>query len=93
MHFKIQLIIDDDHGEIKTEDVINFKRSGNKTSLVGLSLVESKELLKSLQKQIVLYQAEAFSNSHLHCLCTRKRRIKGYTTTQFRTLFGIVARA
>jgi hypothetical protein len=55
MHFKIQLIIDDDQGEIKTEDVIHFERVGKQqANLVGLSLIESKELLKTLQKQIVL---------------------------------------
>jgi hypothetical protein len=91
MHFKIQLVIDDDHGEIKTEDVINFERVNKKDSLIGLSIIESKEFLKALQKQIVLCQAEEFSNSQRHCLCSRKRRIKGYTTIQFRTLFGIVA--
>lgn len=53
--------------------------------------MESKGLLKALQKQIVLCQAEEFSNTHRHCLCSRKWRIKGYTTIQFRTLFGIIA--
>jgi len=91
MHFKIQLIVDDDQGGIKTEDVFNFERVGKQASLIGLSLMESKDLLKSLQKQIVLCQSEEFSNSHRHCSCSQKRRIKGYTNIQFRTLFGIVA--
>ena len=72
MHFKIQLIIDDDQGEIKTEDVLNFERVEQQASLVELSLTESKELLKALQKQIVLCQAEEFSNSHRHCSCSQK---------------------
>ena len=44
MHFKIQLVIDDEQSEIKTEDIIHFKRVGKQASLVGLSLMESKDL-------------------------------------------------
>ncbi len=91
MYFNIQLTIGDDKGGVKTEDVIHFERADNESSLVGLSVMESKALLKALQKQIVLCQAEAFSKANKQCLCSRKRRIKGYTTIQFRTLFGIVA--
>ena len=89
MNFKIQLIVDDDQDQITTEDIIQFERDDN--SAVGLSLIESKALLKALQRSIVLCQAQAFSNSQRLCLCAKKRRIKGYTTTQYRTLFGIIA--
>ncbi|HDV5711117.1 TPA: PAS domain S-box protein [Legionella pneumophila] len=54
MNFKIQLVVDDDQGQIKTEDIIQFERDDN--SIVGLSLIESKSLLKALQRSIVLYQ-------------------------------------
>ena len=89
MNFKIQLIVDDDQGQITTEDIIQFERDDN--SAVGLSLIESKALLKALQRSIILCQAQEFSNSQRHCLCAKKRLIKGYTTIHYRTLFGIIA--
>ena len=92
MNFKIQLVIDDDQGEITTEDVIHFERNVGQNSIVGLSLMESKHILKSLQQQVVLRQAQAYSNAQKNCsCCSHTRRIKSYHTIQFRTLFGIVA--
>ena len=52
MKFKIQLHIEDDQGDIKIEDVIQFDKRCD--GLIGLSLLESKELLKELQKITVL---------------------------------------
>ena len=91
MHFKIQLVIDNDQGEITTEDMIHLDRLDGQGSMVGLSLIESKQLLKSLQRKIVLCQSQVFSDAQKYCACcSRKRRIKSYHTIQFRTLFGIV---
>ena len=92
MEFKIQLVIDDGQGEITIEDVIHLERQVSQNNNVGLSLVESKHLLKSLQQKIVLCQAQDFSNSQNKCpCCSHMRRVKSYHTTQFRSLFGIVA--
>ena len=92
MHFKIQLVIDDGLGQITTEDVIHLERQIGQNSIVGLSLIESKHILKSLQQKVVLRQAQDYSNAQRYCsCCSHTRRIKSYHTIQFRTLFGIVA--
>ena len=63
MHFKIQLVIDNDQGEITTEDVIHLDRQDGQGSMIGLSLIESKQLLKSLQRKIVLCQSQAYCDA------------------------------
>ncbi len=92
MQFKIQMIIQDEHGETKTEDIITLDKPGDKIRDVGLSLQESQELLKALQKTIICHQAEHYTKAHIACPhCQKKRRTKGQHTIQYRTLFGIVA--
>ena len=91
MQFKIQVSIADEHGETITEDVIVLDKSGHPQSLVGLSLSESKQLLKRLQQIIIHKQANQYASSHRQCpYCNKKRRIRGSYSIQYRTLFGIV---
>ena len=92
MQFSIQMIIKGEHGETKTEDIIALDKSGDKISDIGLSLQESKALLKTLQKMIVSHQAEHFTKAHTACQhCQKKRQTKGHHTILFRTLFGTVS--
>jgi len=57
----------------------------------GLSLQESKKLLKRLQQKIVLHQAKIYTLSHRNCPCCQKpQRSKGNHSIQFKTLFGTV---
>lgn len=67
MQFKIQMIIQDEHGETKTEDIITLDKPGDKIRDVGLSLQESQELLKALQKTIICHQAEHYTKAHIAC--------------------------
>ena len=77
MQLKIQMIIKDEHGETKTEDIIALDKSGDKISDIGLSLQESKALLKILQKMIVSHQAEHFTKAHIACPhCQKKRQTR-----------------
>ena len=92
MQFSIQMIIKGEHGETKTEDIIALDKPGDKISDIGLSLQESKALLKTLQKMIVSHQAEHFTKAHTACPhCQKKRQTKGHHTILFRTLFGTVS--
>ena len=92
MQLKIQMIIKGEHGETKTEDIIALDKSGDKISDIGISLQESKALLKTLQKMIVSHQAEYFTKAHIACpRCQKKRQTKGHHTILFRTLFGTVS--
>ncbi len=91
MQFKIQVVVEDHHGETLTEDVLTLDKSVDGKSLLGLSLLESKLVLKQLQKTIVNQQADHYTWAHRCCpSCHKKRRIKGSSDIQYRTLFGIV---
>lgn len=92
MHFKIQVVIEEASGEMTIEDIIHLDKRCESGSTLGLSLLESKQLLQTLQKTMVLNQAERYSASHQDCPCCHKKRtIKSYHTFQFRTLFGIIS--
>lgn len=73
MRFKIQVVIDDGQGETKTEDIIHLERSFGQNSPVGLSLIESKQLLKLLQQKMVLCQAKDFTASQKYCQCCSRK--------------------
>jgi len=91
MQFKIQVVVEDHLGETVTEDIITLDKSIDDESLVGLSLAESKRVLKQLQKSIVHQQADHYTEAHRCCpSCHKKRRIKGCYDIQYRTLFGTV---
>lgn len=91
MKITIRAVIDDEHGDIRTEDIIQFEKPTEQTNNIGLSLGESKRLLKTLQQHIVISQAQSYVNHHRGCPdCHKKRQIKGYHQIQYRSLFGIV---
>ncbi len=92
MQIKIQMVINDEHGETTIEDIIKLEKSSDTLSGIGLSLEDSKDILKSLQNNIVNYQAQVYTDEHTDCPhCEKKRRVKGNHIIQYRTLFGIVA--
>jgi len=83
------MVVNDEDGATTFEDIIKLDKSSDTLSGIGLSLEDSKDLLKSLQNNIVNYQAQVYT--HTNCPhCEKKRRIKGNHTIQYRTLFGIV---
>lgn len=92
MHIKIQIIINDDDEQSEIiEDVVHLEKQPTEHNNIGLSLQESKLLLQTIQKKIVLRQAEYYIKSHRCCSeCFKKRRIKSYHPIQYRTLFGVV---
>ncbi|MEM6486476.1 MAG: ISKra4 family transposase [Pseudomonadota bacterium] len=92
MHVKLQVIIDEPHGEPATVDIITLDKSISGEGLLGLSLDESKRLLKALQQTVVRAQVEAYTTAHRCCPhCGAPRRSKGHYDIQYRTLFGIVS--
>jgi hypothetical protein len=91
MHFTIQLLIEDEHHSNILEEVIHLKRDSTNADVVGLTLLESKQITKVLQNKIILQQAKKHADNQRTCLsCNKKRRLKSYQSLQFRTLFGIV---
>jgi hypothetical protein len=91
MKFNIQIVIDE-QGGVTIEDIIQLDKSFHSDNVIGLSLSDSKQLLKTLQQRLVAHQADMAVQSHRSCPhCHKKHRIKGYHTIQYRTLFGIVS--
>lgn len=92
MHFKIQVVIEEESGQSTLEDIVELNKGLDHKNTVGLSLLESKQLLQSLQRTIVLHQAASYSKAHQDCRVARRNaESKGHHTIQFRSLFGIVA--
>jgi hypothetical protein len=92
MKFKVQIVIDDGESETRIEDIICFDKNSDKGYCAGISLLESKQLLKTLQKKMILYEALAYTNLHQSCpCCLNKLRVKGHHNIQYRTLFGTVS--
>src|SRR5687768_9547588 len=91
MKFKIQLVIDDEQEQTRIEDILQLEKNNEQGYCAGLSLQESKQLLKILQQKMVLHQAENYTHSHRACpCCHQQRRIKGTHSIQFKTVFGTV---
>lgn len=91
MRFKIQIVVDDGHGETITEELLTLDKSSDGEGVIGLSLLESKQVLKQLQTTIVGQQANRYTQAHRCCSsCHKKQRIKGSYDIQYRTLFGII---
>ena len=91
MNFTIKLAVEDENGIKTIEEVFQINKECSDQCVVGLSLEESKQLLKKFQSIIILNQAEKHVSSKRKCLCCGKNQnIKGYCSIQYRTLFGIV---
>lgn len=91
MQLIIQIAITDESGEIRTEELMTLQKSGDARNDIGLSVSESKQLLKSLQQVVVQQQADEHIRHNIVCPhCLSARRIKGRQAIQYRTLFGVV---
>src|SRR5215475_2569471 len=90
MRVKLQLIIchDDGHEETAT-DVMTLNKNHKRIEHLGLSLAESKQLLSSIQRQLLQQQVTTFLDTHATCPdCRTPLKLKARGSTSFRTLFG-----
>ena len=73
MKFKLQLVCEIAENEaISTEDIFAFEKEFDSFESIGMSLAESKDMLKSLQQNIIEKQLEAFiKRKHLQN-CVKK---------------------
>ena len=91
MKVKIQIILDDEQGQTQVEDIICLEKNSGQGYCAGLSMQESKHLLKVLKQKIVLFESQVYTDSHRACPCCHKqRRIKDCYYIQYKTLFGTV---
>jgi hypothetical protein len=83
------LVENDDGDEILLAENIEFERESSALENLGLSLAESKELLRKTQQTMVQEQVREFLKESEICLhCRRKRLSKGKHRIVYRTLFG-----
>ena len=90
MRVKLQLVISHDEGHEETvTDVITLNKHNKRIEHLGLSLAESKQLLGTLQRQILKQQVNTFLDTHSTCPdCGTPLKLKDRGSKSFRTLFG-----
>ncbi len=93
MKFKIQLVVVADDGREETaQEIAVLDKDCHSVEHVGLTLAESKTVLKELQCQLVTQQVAVFTDASRPCPdCGTSRKIKGHHSLMFRTLFGNVS--
>ena len=76
MKFKIQLtIINSDDGKETSEDIILLDKQNERLEDIGMSLQESKNILKVLQEKIVHHQINDFVQSKRTCEDCKKGKL------------------
>ena len=90
MHIKIQLIVlSDDDQEQTLEEVITLEKEFEHLEQIGLTLTESKNILKQIQQTVIERQTAVYLKTHRQCeRCGKRRKLKSYHEIVFRTLFG-----
>ena len=89
MKFKIQVISISDDGQEQTREITTLERNELSLATLGLTLAESKAILKDLQEIVVEQQATTYSVSQQRCPdCGALRVSKGSHTIPIRTPFG-----
>jgi hypothetical protein len=92
MKISIQVKIENEQDQPIIEDIAQLVKGVTEEYLIGLSLSESKIVLKKLQTIIVAKQAQQYTEANRYYThCQQPRRIKGSTRIQYKTLFGIVS--
>lgn len=91
MKLTFPIVITDESGTSRTEELMILQKSGDTLNDIGLSVSESKQL-GSVQKSLVQQQADEYIHQHIRCPhCFTKRRIKGQQKIQYRTLFSVIS--
>jgi hypothetical protein len=90
MRVKLQLVVCHDEGHEETvTDVITLNKNNQRVEHLGLSLAESKQLLSTLQRQLLQQQVNTFLDTHSMCPdCRTPLHLKARGSRSFRTLFG-----
>ena len=90
MKISIQVTIDHEDGQsIITRPVTGFRRESLVTNTLGLTLAESKTMLKNVQSEVAQQQVEKHIQEHRVCSdCQKYQQTKGSNNMVYRTLFG-----
>jgi hypothetical protein len=90
MRVTLQLVICHDDGPEETvTEVITRNKQNQRLEHLGLSLAESKHLLRTLQRHLLQQQVATFLDTHATCPdCGAPLKLKARGSRSFRTLFG-----
>ncbi len=90
MRVKLQLVICHDQDQEETvTDVITLNKNNQRIEHLGLTLAESKQLLSTLQRQLLQQQVDTFLDTCSTCPdCGTPLKLKARANRSFRTLFG-----
>jgi hypothetical protein len=90
MRVKLQLVMYNDKGDEETvTDVITLTKNTQRIEHLGLTLAESKQLLSTLQRQLLQQQINHFLDMRSTCPdCGTPLKLKARGSRSFRTLFG-----
>ncbi|MBP9778580.1 MAG: ISKra4 family transposase [Rickettsiaceae bacterium] len=90
MKILVQVIIDHENGDPAIiKPIAEFRREDLSLGTLGLTIGESKLLLKNVQSELVSHQVEQYIFKHKTCnQCHKELKVKGYTEIAYRTLFG-----
>ncbi len=91
MKIKVQVVIESDSGDTKAvENIACLDRGTLRSEELGLSLAEARDLLESVQRNLVEQQVAEYLEQQTHCPCCDKKRLrKGqHSPLVYRTLFG-----
>lgn len=90
MRVKIQLVQCSDDGREETvTDIVSLNKDYHRIEHLGLTLAESKQLLKRIQKTLLHQQIDRYLQTRSQCAdCGATLKAKHYTNRSFRTLFG-----
>jgi len=92
MRLKLRLVtLAEDGQEIDVVDVATLDKGYERVEQVGLTLAESKEILRETQRHLVGRQVAAFVEARARCECGKRLGSKGHHTIVFRTLFGNIS--
>ncbi len=90
MQLTLQIVITDESGSSRTEELMTIQKSGETRNDIGLSVSESKLLLNTVQQSVVQLQADEYTQHHIRCPhCLAARRIKGKQKIRYRTLLAL----
>lgn len=90
MHFKLKLVLESEDGiETVSNDICLLDKPFDRVEHLGISIAESKSILKGIQKTIVDHQMTSYTNRLQNCKsCNKHLRIKQYRNFKVRSLFG-----
>jgi len=85
MKIKVQVVIESDSGDTKAvENIACLDRRTLRSEELGLSLAEARDLLESVQRNLVEQQVAEYLEQQTHCPCCGKKRLrKGELTPLF----------